>query len=67
MTAARPRWSGRNWRAARNCCKAKRLVIWEFVERDIRYGTEGWKLIPLPLLQAAREPDPERRDARRLQ
>lgn len=47
--------------------QGKRLVIWEFVERDIRYGTEGWKLIPLPLLQAAREPDPERRDARGLQ
>jgi hypothetical protein len=26
----------------------KRLVIWEFVERDIRDGTEGWQVIPLP-------------------
>jgi len=26
----------------------KKLVIWEFVERDIRYGTEGWQVIPLP-------------------
>jgi len=26
----------------------KRLVIWEFVERDIRFGTEGWQLVPLP-------------------
>jgi hypothetical protein len=25
----------------------KRLVIWEFAERDIRYGTEGWKIVPL--------------------
>jgi hypothetical protein len=25
----------------------KRLVIWEFAERDIRYGTEGWKILPL--------------------
>jgi hypothetical protein len=26
----------------------KRLVIWEFVERDIRDGAEGWQVIPLP-------------------
>jgi hypothetical protein len=26
----------------------KSLVIWEFVERDIRDGTEGWQVIPLP-------------------
>jgi hypothetical protein len=26
----------------------KRVVIWEFVERDIRHGTEGWKPVPLP-------------------
>jgi SGNH hydrolase-like domain, acetyltransferase AlgX len=26
----------------------KKLVIWEFVERDIRFGTEGWKDVPLP-------------------
>ena len=25
----------------------KRLVIWEFAEREIRYGAEGWQLIPL--------------------
>jgi SGNH hydrolase-like domain, acetyltransferase AlgX len=25
----------------------KRLVIWEFSERDIRYGTEGWQMVPL--------------------
>lgn len=25
----------------------KRLVIWEFAEREIRYGTEGWKIVPL--------------------
>jgi SGNH hydrolase-like domain, acetyltransferase AlgX len=25
----------------------KRLVIWEFAERDIRYGTEGWRIVPL--------------------
>ena len=26
----------------------KKLVIWEFVERDIRFGTEGWQEVPLP-------------------
>jgi hypothetical protein len=24
------------------------VVVWEFVERDIRFGTEGWQVIPLP-------------------
>jgi hypothetical protein len=28
--------------------RGKRLVIWEFVERDIYYGAEGWKAVPLP-------------------
>ena len=26
----------------------KRVVVWEFVERDIRLGTEGWEQVPLP-------------------
>jgi hypothetical protein len=26
----------------------KKVVVWEFVERDIRFGTEGWQLVPLP-------------------
>lgn len=26
----------------------KKVVIWEFVERDIRLGTEGWQHVPLP-------------------
>jgi hypothetical protein len=25
----------------------KKLVVWEFVERDIRFGLEGWQLVPL--------------------
>jgi hypothetical protein len=25
-----------------------RVVVWEFVERDIRLGAEGWKIVPLP-------------------
>lgn len=28
--------------------EGKKIVIWEFVERDIRFGTEGWQVIPLP-------------------
>ncbi len=27
--------------------KNKRLVIWEFAEREIRFGIEGWKIVPL--------------------
>jgi hypothetical protein len=42
--ARRPRWLAN-----------KRLVIWEFVERDIRDGTEGWQVVPLP------KTDPDRR------
>ena len=26
----------------------KRVVVWEFVERDIRLGMEGWQRVPLP-------------------
>src|SRR4051794_6960151 len=26
----------------------KKVVIWEFVERDIRFGMEGWKHVSLP-------------------
>ncbi len=42
----------------------KRVVVWEFVERDIRLGTEGWQRVPLPRLASAevggreREPAP---------
>jgi hypothetical protein len=28
----------------------KKVVIWEFVERDIRDGAEGWQNVPLPPL-----------------
>ncbi len=28
----------------------KQVVVWEFVERDIRLGTEGWQQVPLPPL-----------------
>jgi len=31
----------------------KKVVIWEFVERDIRLGTEGWQHVPLPARTAA--------------
>jgi hypothetical protein len=26
----------------------KTVVIWEFVERDLRFGAEGWQRVPLP-------------------
>lgn len=26
----------------------KKVVVWEFVERDLRFGMEGWQVIPLP-------------------
>jgi hypothetical protein len=26
----------------------KKLVVWEFVERDIRFGTDGWQQVPVP-------------------
>jgi len=26
----------------------KQLVVWEFVERDIRFGMEGWQQVPIP-------------------
>jgi hypothetical protein len=29
--------------------KGKRLVVWEVVERDFRYGNEGWRDVPLTL------------------
>jgi hypothetical protein len=34
----------------------KRLVIWEFAEREIRYGTEGWKIVPLARDARAKPP-----------
>ena len=35
----------------------KKLVIWEFAERDIRYGTEGWQVVPLTRLPPRRPDD----------
>jgi len=26
----------------------KKVVVWEFVERDLRFGAEGWQAVPLP-------------------
>lgn len=38
-----------------------KVVVWEFVERDLRLGTEGWQIVPLPpkasTTQAARRSD----------
>jgi hypothetical protein len=30
-----------------NLLKGKKCVIWEFIERDFRFGAEGWKEVPL--------------------
>jgi hypothetical protein len=27
--------------------EAKKVVLWEFVERDLRFGAEGWQKVPL--------------------
>jgi hypothetical protein len=42
--------------------KNKRVVVWEFVERDIRLGTEGWQQVPLPEVPGA-EMHPPRRES----
>ena len=34
----------------------KKLVIWEFAERDIRHGTEGWQIVPLARSAGAKSP-----------
>ena len=36
--------------------KNKQVVVWEFVERDIRLGTEGWQNVPLPALASQPRP-----------
>jgi len=38
----------------RDLLTGKKVVIWEFVERDLRFGTDGWEHVPLP-------GDPDRR------
>jgi SGNH hydrolase-like domain, acetyltransferase AlgX len=40
----------------------KKVVVWEFVERDVRLGTEGWQLVPLPSATAQRQPSRPTRD-----
>jgi len=29
--------------------RGKKVVLWEFVERDIRFGNQGWKIVPVPV------------------
>jgi hypothetical protein len=36
--------------------RGRTVVIWEFVERDIRFGMEGWKPVTLPTLALSRNP-----------
>jgi hypothetical protein len=38
--------------------KNKKVVLWEFVERDIGLGLEGWKLVPLPAAVSPNSPGP---------
>ena len=40
--------------------KNKKVVIWEFVERDIGLGIEGWKRVPLGKLAPPNAPEPAR-------
>lgn len=37
--------------------KHKKVVLWEFVERDIGLGLEGWPLVPLPSAVSLSPPD----------
>ena len=37
-----------------NLLKGKKLVIWEIVERDFRFGDEGWKDVPITANQENR-------------
>jgi len=32
----------------------KTVVVWEFVERDLHSGTDGWQLVPLPQITCCR-------------
>ncbi len=36
--------------------KNKKVVLWEFVERDLGLGTEGWKRVSLPAMAAPKAP-----------
>jgi hypothetical protein len=38
--------------------KNKKVLLWEFVERDIGLGIEGWKLVPLPPMVSLSSPEP---------
>jgi hypothetical protein len=40
--------------------QGKKVVVWEFVERDIQFGTEGWKRVPLSPNARASMPVPSR-------
>jgi hypothetical protein len=32
-----------------------KIVVWEFVERDIRLGAEGWQIVPLPSAKTSKQ------------
>ncbi len=48
MTAAPQHSFGRSFTGAPTCSRTRKSLFWEFVERDIRYGMEGWQIVPLP-------------------
>jgi hypothetical protein len=45
--------------------KNKKVVLWEFVERDIGLGVEGWKRIALPVAASASAAGPSNHPAER--
>jgi hypothetical protein len=45
--------------------KNKKVVLWEFVERDIGLGVEGWKRIALPVAASASASGPSNHPAER--
>jgi hypothetical protein len=42
--------------------KYKKVVLWEFVERDIGLGIEGWKMVSLPSALTSSSPAPVKDD-----
>ena len=42
------------YRRPRLLSRAK-VVVWEFVERDIRLGAEGWQIVPLPPAETSKQ------------
>ena len=41
-----------------NMLAGKKVVVWEFVERDLRWAAEGWPSVPLPPVAGEASPSP---------